>query len=124
LEEIMERTKGKKDKATDIDGKIQWRKLGGGSFKLGSKIIKPNQVFLARPEEIPSAFRDTVVPTDGSTEIPKKEEILPKVESATKFEVRERAIGWYDVINAVTEQVMNESALRHGEAVELKESLS
>ena len=120
----MERTKGKKDKATDIDGKIQWRKLGGGSFKLGSKIIKPNQVFLARPEEIPSAFRDTVVPTDGSTEIPKKEEILPKVESAAKFEVRERAIGWYDVINAVTEQVMNESALRHEEAVELKESLS
>ena len=42
-----------------------WQKVGGGSFRMGGKIIKPNQKFRAWPNEIPKAFRDLVKPLGG-----------------------------------------------------------
>lgn len=44
--------------------KVRFQKLGGGSFRLPGRIIKPNQFFWAYPEEIPQAFRDSVKPVD------------------------------------------------------------
>lgn len=49
---------------TPGEGKIQWKKLGRGFFRLPNRIIKPGDVFWARPNEIPQAFRDTIVPVD------------------------------------------------------------
>lgn len=49
---------------TPGEGKIQWKKLGRGFFRLPNRIIKPGQIFWARPNEIPQAFRDTIVPVD------------------------------------------------------------
>ena len=53
---------------TDTPGMVRYKKVGGGSFhaKIGGKIgiIKPNEVFDARPEEIPEGFRDAVIPLD------------------------------------------------------------
>jgi len=48
------------------EGKIQFQKLGGGSFKLDRRTkIKPGQKFWAFPEQIPVNFRDTVVPVNS-----------------------------------------------------------
>lgn len=43
---------------------IRWRKIGGGSFILNNRFIKPGQVFTAKASEIPFAFRDLVIPLD------------------------------------------------------------
>jgi hypothetical protein len=42
-----------------------FRKVGGGSFQLGNRIIKPGQTFEANPDDIPVAHRDLVIPLDG-----------------------------------------------------------
>ena len=40
---------------------FKYKKLGGGTFRLRSgKIVKPNEVFEADENEIPSAFADTL----------------------------------------------------------------
>lgn len=41
--------------------KKTWRKVGGGAFIMGNRMIKPNQLFTATEAEIPRAFRNTVV---------------------------------------------------------------
>lgn len=44
--------------------KIRWKNTGGGSFWMDKHIMKPGQVFLAAPSEIPAAFRDVLKPVD------------------------------------------------------------
>jgi hypothetical protein len=46
------------------DGKIWWKKKGGGSFMFNRQLIRPNMKFRAAPNEIPLAFRDLVVPLE------------------------------------------------------------
>ena len=41
---------------------IRWKNIGGGSFRLNRKIIKPGQVFDADEKDIPKAFRDIIKP--------------------------------------------------------------
>lgn len=108
----MRRTK--KEKARG-DGRIRWRKTGGGSFRMkNGKIIKPNQVFLAHPDDIPEAFRDVIVSVDG--DLVEKPEEAP-LKSATGFEVRKRSnSSWYDVVEPVSGKPINEKALRQAEA--------
>ena len=78
----MERVKG-----TPGEGKIQWRKLGRGFFRLPNRIIKPGEVFWARPDEIPLAFRDMIVPID-SKEL-KEQPKAPARPVRTPIEVRQ-----------------------------------
>lgn len=47
-----------------LEQKIRWKNIGGGSFWMGKHIMKPGQVFLAAPSEIPAAFRDVLKPVD------------------------------------------------------------
>jgi len=68
----MERTK--------TSDQIRWRKDGGGSFRLGRRIIKPGEVFKATKEEIPAAFLNTVTPLDSLPE----ESVKAPVVSAPK----------------------------------------
>jgi hypothetical protein len=52
------------------DNTIMWKKNGGGTFRLPSgKIIKPNQKFRARIDEIPKAFRDQIIPLEDISEM-------------------------------------------------------
>ena len=41
-------------------GQVQYRKLGGGSFLMEKRIIKPGQIFWAFPSDIPEAFEDRI----------------------------------------------------------------
>ncbi|MEE9356511.1 MAG: hypothetical protein V3U75_13050 [Methylococcaceae bacterium] len=105
---------------TRADGKIQWRKIGGGSMRLaGGQIIKTNQVFWATIDEIPKIARDRfVVPVSG--ELPKP----PPLNSATKYKLEEKGAGWWNVINIETEKPINEKGLRKPDAEELLKELS
>ena len=84
-----------------------------------SRQIKPNQIFLASPHEIPEAFRDIIKPVNKAD----LEEPPVVLKSVTKFVVRERAPGWFDVIEENTGKVLNESALRKDEAEKLAQEL-
>lgn len=47
------------------EGEIRWVKNGGGIFYMkDGRRIKPKQIFMAKPEDIPAAFRDTIIPLD------------------------------------------------------------
>ena len=87
------------------------------------RIIKENQKFQARPEEISDTFRDVILPMN-------KEELV-KVEKeqgsidVTKLEytVKSKGGGWYDVVSS-DGKTMNEKALREDGAAKLIESLT
>ena len=53
---------------------IKWRKIGGGSLRWNGKIIKPNEIFRARPEEVPLSFRKYLVALE---DVPKPPDIVP-----------------------------------------------
>ena len=102
---------------------VAWfRKQGGGILRLPSgRIIKPNQRFQAHPGEIPEAFMDTILVEDPEKAKSMKEVGVTNAKSA-KYEVKEVATGWYDVMDE-NEKVINEKRLRKGAAEALKQAL-
>ena len=96
----MKRTKTSKDK-------IWWIKKGGGSFRMGNRVIKQNQKFQAFPYEIPQAFRDNVLPLEGYVE--KDAEVLKA--SPLAYTAKKRGTSnWYDVEDGQGKK-MNEKAI-------------
>lgn len=85
------------------------------------KIIKQNQVFFAKEEDVPKNFRDVIQPMEDLPD-PGEEQVI----STTEFEIKKRsgAKGWYDVINSASGKIMNTNAIRHDAAKKLLEELS
>lgn len=109
----MERT----NKVKNEDGTIRWKKIGGGSFRLGNRIIKPNQVFSARPDQISEAFRDNIIPVDKLPPEPKG-----VVSEPAEFFLKSKGGGWYDVVDG-NGKIKNEKSLKKASALELIETL-
>lgn len=109
----MERTKDMPAQPTPL----RWRKVGGGTFRMGNgRIIKQNQVFEAPAEDIPEGFRDVVVPVDG---LPEEKPL--EVQEAT-FSVEAGAPGWFNVVGQ-NGKIVNEKQLRAADAQKLIEEL-
>jgi hypothetical protein len=110
---FMKRTKAMK----------KWIKRGGGSFSIRrgkrSKLVKPNEVFFATEEEVPQAFRDSVVLADDKQPEPISEKKDVAVHDYTK---RERSNGWWDVADS-NGKVVNEKAMREEDTDQLIQSL-
>jgi len=114
----MERT------VKDETGQRSWRKVGGGSFYLKGRIIKPNQVFTAELAEIPEGFRDVVIPVDGKPVTLDKVEDIPDVPvTELVFTIRDKGGNWYEVLDS-NGKVMNEKSLRKAQADELIKELT
>lgn len=113
-------------KRSKENGTVRWVKTGGGSFTafIGGRkrIIKQNQQFTAKLEDIPEAFRDTVVPVDGA-EL-KVAEAAEEPVNVVKLEytISPRGGNWFDVLDSNGKQV-NEKSLRKDAAEELISSL-
>lgn len=103
------------------DGRIWYRKVGGGSLRLPNKIIKPGEKFRARPEDIPRAFRDLCIPMENVKEAPVKK--IEVVESVYKLQPRGTNKQWWDVVDA-NGKVMNEKAMKKDIAEKLISDLS
>jgi len=99
----MERTTNKSESK-----QIKWKKVGGGSFRLGNRIIKPGQKFTASEDEIPQAFRDVVVPL-GSLPESKPAPVIHSVDSTYTLKSRKGTV-LFDVVNS-SGKVLNEKAL-------------
>lgn len=104
------------------DNKIMWIKKGGGTFRMSSgKIIKQNQKFIASEEEIPKAFRDTVVPANPGDALDEDNEIKVDAEDPG-YVIVDRSPGWYNIEDK-DGKVMNESGLRKADAEKMLEDL-
>lgn len=95
-----------------VDDRIRWQNKGTGKFYLNGKVIKPGEVFLALPWEVPQAFRSTIVQLD-----PEK---VPEVPSAVPLKFELRHYGG-PLFNVVSEQgkVINEKPMSKEDALDL-----
>jgi len=112
----MERTK-----VELTNEKIQWKKIGGGSLRLNGRIIKPGQIFDAKPSDIPTGFRDVVVPLE-----PIREKAEPPIEVIkVEYTLKQRGKSplWFDIVDS-NDKVLNEKALKKAEAEQLIVDLS
>ncbi len=102
---------------------IRYRKIGGGSLRLGKRIIKPNQEFYAYEDEIPPIFLQRLQVLD---KVEDKEHTAQTCENAcniTNLEIQARGSGWFDIVNTVSGKKLNEQALRVEEAYKLLKEL-
>ena len=91
----------------------KWKKIGGGSFRLHTgKIIKPNQIFMAREEDIPEAFRDLVVPVEEEGK-PRKTRTSSRKKA--EYSLRKAGEGLFDIVGP-DGKVLNEAPLPKAEA--------
>lgn len=117
----------KREKASLTSNLIRFQKMGGGSFR-GTiqgryRIIKPGEVFLARLDEIPEKFRDTIIPVDGENYKTVKEQIEAEKPVPVEYTLKHRGGGWFNVLDKNGKQV-NEKALKREAAKELISSLT
>jgi len=108
----MERTIGK----VEEEGIILWKNTGGGSFRLGRKIIKPGEKFEATEKEVSLGFRDVLKQVGDSAPAKKESAKIPGVKPSFKvkphaesdkkgtFKMKPRKGGkdLYDVVSDVT----------------------
>jgi len=94
----------------DEEAEVRWRKIGGGTFRMGSgRIIKPNQTFLAKLSEIPDGVKKFVV------QLSKVEEIVDPIPVALTYNLQVKSPGWYDIVDGLG-KVINEKAMRQEQA--------
>jgi hypothetical protein len=125
----MERTKKPNEVISD---KPWWKKEGGGSLRIGKRIIKPNEKFQADPDEISDAFRKFVTPLSGNTgfKAPKfantKGEVAAQVKAAKPvytIQPHGKSQTWFDVVDE-NGKVQNEKSLKKEVAEQFVESLN
>ena len=97
---------------------ISWKKIGGGSFRLGNRIIKENETFKAKESEIPMGFRDVIIPMDS---IPGKVEVR-KVAVVYKLVPSKENANLFFVVDSFG-KTLNEKALEEKQANDLIKAL-
>jgi hypothetical protein len=112
---VVENTTENVDNTPEL--RKRW-KNEGGTFQLGNRYIKPNQIFLAREDEISQAFRDTIRLYDNVGETP--EYVKPLQISFTK---KQRDDGNFDILST-DGKVLNEKPLDEDTANQFLEDLS
>lgn len=116
---VLRRRTGVKPNVEASVIKKSWRKLGGGSFWLGNRMIKPGERFSASESEIPEAFRDVIVPSDSHAyDIP----IFEGKRALFKLMPSKDEDGMFDIID-IKGKKFNGKPLAEKEAREFKDNL-
>ena len=89
---------------------IRWKKVGHGSFLFNNRYIKPGQVFTATVEEIPTAFRDLIVPVDKLPDDPFK-----KPKKVVNYSLSQTEDGKWNIVDKLG-KVFNDSPMELNEA--------
>lgn len=132
----MKRTNAKKtdEAAVNVDAavaeapKLKWKKVGGGDFRIGHKIIKENEVFLATEAEVPKGFRDIIILLgDAPVETYKApEKVVKPVYELVPTEAPENAenkdVKYFNVVNA-SGKAINQNPLTEEAATQLVKDL-
>ena len=112
------------------DGKITFKKIGGGALRWGNKLIKPGQVFRARPDEIPENFKDVIIPMEHIRAPAAPPIVVAKTEYLVKPRGKSKSL--FDVVTKTSVddkgkdvfKAINEKALTKEIADNLLEDLS
>lgn len=101
------------------DPLIKWTVRSGKFTSKSGKTYKAGKNFMARPSEVPKAFRDIVRPLEA---LPDEtgEKTLPAVENA--YELEERADGQFNIVDAQG-RAMNQKPLTKAEAKAILDKL-
>ena len=97
---------------------IRWKKVGGSTFILNNRMIKPGQVFTAKVSEIPKAFRDLIIPVD---DLPVEVDELTLIGDGSSFSLQPNGDKW-NILNRLGKK-LNEVALSRDEALILIKQL-
>jgi hypothetical protein len=119
-EETKEEVKGEVKEVVveevDPDPILRWKKLNG-SLRLPNRIIKPNEIFLARKSDLPEAFMDNIMLLDETPVSAKRKVVKTPVYSLSK-----RDDGFFNIVDS-NGKVLNEKPLKEDAAKVLLESL-
>lgn len=89
---------------------IRWKKIGNGSFMLNNRYIKPGQVFTATVEEIPTAFRDLIIPVDKLPEDP-----FMKPKKVSNYTLMQTEEGLWNIVDKQG-KIFNDAPMEKNEA--------
>lgn len=104
------------------DGEIQWRKTRGTLTLRGGKVISPGETFIARSEDIPTAFRDTVVPVNPECLLEPGTPMLSVEPEPPSYTIKSCTPGRYNVLDGQGKAV-NEKPMSLDDAKQLVENL-
>lgn len=97
---------------------IRWKKIGNGSFILNNRYIKPGQTFTATVEEIPTAFRDLIIPLEKLPE----DQLLSVKKSSNYSIVEIEGTNTWNIVDGQG-KVLNEKPMVRIEAEKLLNAL-
>jgi hypothetical protein len=104
------------------EGEIRWRKISGTLILRDKTVIKPGQTFMARPEDIPKVFRDTVVPVNPEDLLDPEVPMPPVEPEPPSYTIKSCTPGRYNVLDGQGKAV-NERPMSLDDAKRLVENL-
>lgn len=116
---------------TAADGTFRWKKVGGGDFRIGHRIIKEGEIFTATQAEIPMAFRDIIIaldtlPVEAAVAPVAPAKVVPVTYSLEATDAPEDAKNketkYFNVVNGAG-KVINEKPLTETKAKQLIKDL-
>ena len=117
----MERTKKAAEPLND--GRIRYKKIGGGSLRWNRKIIKPGEIFLANPKDIPDGFKDVIIPMDAIPTSETPVEDVKGTQSQYTMVPRGKSKSLFDIVDSQGKRVNGEKALSKEVATKLIKDL-
>lgn len=103
------------------EGEIKWRKISGTHILRDKTVIKSGQTFMARPEDVPKNFRDTIVPVNPE-ELPGPVPMALVEPEPYNYSIKSCGPGRYNVVGGQG-KVINEKPMALDDAKRLIESL-
>lgn len=109
---------------------VKFKKLGGGSLRLGNRIIKPGQIFEEDPKNIPPAWKKFVLPLSGaevetwsaSIKSPNQAPVIEGKKPTYKLAPHGKSLYLFDIVDEQG-KVLNEKSLKKEVAEKLIEDL-
>jgi hypothetical protein len=102
---------------------VRWKKIGGGSLYLGTRIIKEDEVFKARASEIPEGFKDVIILVDNTPQPAVNRPPLAGVSAVYTKKPNKKDDSLFDVVNDKG-KVLNSKGLTEENADQLINDLS
>ena len=122
----------KRTKTTNVpEGQVQFVKKGKGMLRLkNGQVVKENEFFYAYPEDIPNAFRDSVVPTNPDKAVKetfKEHGVIEDKKPVYKMKPAEAESGdkekLFDIVDKQDKKI-NEDRLTRKDAIALLKDLN
>lgn len=104
------------------EGEIKWRKTAGTLKLRDGTVVGPGGTFMARPEDIPKVFRDTILPVNPEELLDPAMVLAPIKPQIPNYTIKSCGPGRYNVLDSQGKPV-NEKSMTLADAERLMENL-